>query len=146
MFNNDLITFKCLDIMNDIQRINEIDNYLKSKSLRNFSVCFCFSTTMWIHLNHGDDGLKNFLKYLTSICEILVIEPQPWKCYRNAVKRMKQQNFSFPNFNQLKIQQNVEDAIEVYILKECGLTKVFETDRTKWDRKIFVFKHQFVTI
>lgn len=134
------ITFKCLDIMNNLHRHCEIDSYLKDNSLKKFNTIFCFSITMWIHLNCGDNGLRNFLKYIASITEILVIEPQPWKCYKAAVKRMKQQNFNFPLFHKLKIQQDIDKEIENYLLIECGLIKLSETDRTSWNRKLLIFR------
>jgi hypothetical protein len=37
---------------------------------------------MWIHLNHGDDGLWAFLEQVSSMTDHLIVEPQPWKCYR----------------------------------------------------------------
>lgn len=49
---------------------------------RKFDLVTCFSVTMWIHLNHGDDGLWKFLETVSDMTEHLVIEPQPWKCYR----------------------------------------------------------------
>lgn len=135
------VTFKCLDIMDNLQK-NEISSYLEARLIQQFSITFCFSITMWIHLNHGDGGLKTFLKYITSISEILVIEPQPWKCYKTAVRRMKQQHFSFHYFDESKIQHDVERKIEQFILEECNLIKIFESERTKWNRKIMVFKQQ----
>lgn len=138
-YSNSCVIFKCLDIMDNLQRSNVIDNYLNSKHLNTFSVTFCFSITMWIHLNYGDDGLKNFLKYIASISEILVIEPQLWKCYKTAVKRVKQ-HFSFPHFHNLKIQQNIDKEIETYLLSECALVKIEECGRTAWDRKLLIFK------
>lgn len=140
VFIDNSITFKCLDIMDNLQK-EVINMYLEAKFLEQFSITFCFSVTMWIHLNHGDNGLKQFLKYITSISEVLVIEPQPWKCYKTAVKRMKQQNFSFPFFDKCKLN-HVENEIERYILEECGLIKVFESKKTKWERRIFVFKQK----
>lgn len=144
-YKEENISFKNIDIMDVTDRVNTIEYHLKRKHLNKFSITFCFSITMWIHLNHGDEGLKNFLKYVASISEILVIEPQPWKCYKTAVKRMKQQNFSFPYFQELKVKQNIEDEMEC-LLQECGLSKINESEstRTTWDRKIFVFKQKYL--
>lgn len=130
--------------MDNNQR-DTIENYLKLKNLANFSITFCFSVTMWIHLNHGDDGLKKFLKYVASKSDMLLIEPQPWKCYKTAVKRMKQQNYIYPHFELLKIKQNVEEEIEKYLLFDCGLIKISESDKTKWDRKLLVFKQPTIS-
>ncbi|RLN06377.1 hypothetical protein BBJ28_00009992 [Nothophytophthora sp. Chile5] len=49
---------------------------------RKFDLVTCFSVTMWIHLNHGDDGLWKFLETVSDMVEHLIIEPQTWKCYR----------------------------------------------------------------
>lgn len=49
---------------------------------RKFDFVTCFSVTMWIHLNHGDDGLWRFLETVSDMTEHLLVEPQPWKCYR----------------------------------------------------------------
>ncbi|KAF9417842.1 hypothetical protein HW555_005139 [Spodoptera exigua] len=62
--------------------------------------------TMWIHLNNGDAGLLAFLKYLKAI----VIEPQPWKCYRNAQRRVKKSGNSFELYECLKIKSDVDLA------------------------------------
>ncbi|XP_018568615.1 probable RNA methyltransferase CG11342 [Anoplophora glabripennis] len=138
--NSDKLTYKCLDFMDENSRTEIITSYLKSKGVDKFNIVFCFSTTMWIHLNNGDVGLRKFLKEVSNICELLVIEPQPWKCYKTAVKRMKQNNFTFPLFCELRIRKNVEDEIEQYLTLECGLSKVAESNRTKWDRKLLIFQ------
>lgn len=54
----------------------------RSPSQRPFDLVTCFSVTMWIHLNHGDDGLWKFLDRVSDMTEHLIVEPQPWKCYR----------------------------------------------------------------
>ncbi|CAG9767902.1 unnamed protein product [Ceutorhynchus assimilis] len=127
------ITFKCLDIMTEPEA-----NYL-TNSNNKFDIIFCFSITMWIHLNHGDEGLKKFLKKVSNLTNMLVIEPQPWKCYKTAVKRF---NKGFPQFENLKIRQNVEEEIEKYILNCCDMGKLGESDRTEWGRKLLFFQRQ----
>ena len=75
------ITFKTGNLMeSDGQEI--IQNFLKQNGVESFSLCLCFSITMWVHLNHGDVGLITFLTSLSSFSQNLVIEPQPWKCYK----------------------------------------------------------------
>lgn len=137
---NDEITFHCLDIMDLHKRDEIIKWYLSKNNVTKFEVVFCFSTTMWIHLNYGDDGLKEFLQYISNITKLLVVEPQPWKCYRTAVKRMKQNNFEFPFYNSLKIREDIEEKIES-ILLENNLEKVGESIRTDWERKLLFFKN-----
>ena len=63
-----------------------------------FDLVCCFSTTMWIHLHGGDDGLAAFLHRaadLVAPCRgALLVEPQPWRCYRNARKRQRRRGVS----------------------------------------------------
>jgi hypothetical protein len=51
-----------------------LQRYLEAAGITRFSCIFCFSMTMWIHLNHGDDGLKQFLKYDNNIFPAFVGE------------------------------------------------------------------------
>ncbi|XP_030747954.1 probable RNA methyltransferase CG11342 [Sitophilus oryzae] len=135
------ISFNCVDIM-DSMNYQTIIKYLKDNDLERFDLVTCFSITMWIHLNHGDLGLKSFLNNVSKISNFLIIEPQPWKCYKAAVKRMKLSDYIFPEFKKLAIQQNVEDEIEKIILDECNLVKLKESQKTDWGRKILFFKRK----
>jgi hypothetical protein len=55
-----------------------------------FHLTTIFSTTIWIHIHSGDDGLYAFL---TRACnhtqKYIIIEPQPSKCYRKANVRLR---------------------------------------------------------
>ncbi|KAJ8952491.1 hypothetical protein NQ318_003287 [Aromia moschata] len=137
---SDNISFRCINFMDQNSREKIIKEYLISNKLDSFNVVFCFSITMWIHLNNGDLGLKTFLKEVSSISEILIIEPQPWKCYKTAIRRMKKCNFYFPLFSKLQIRENVEQEIEKFLTFECDMKKIVETNRTKWERKLLVFR------
>lgn len=121
---------------------NCISNHLKLYSKQQFNVVCCFSITMWIHLNNGDDGLEQFLDYMAQLSEILIIEPQPWKCYQNAVRRMRRAGaqHSFPLFATLKIRNDVEMTIKNYLKCKKQLEICYESDPTKWKRKICFYK------
>lgn len=135
----DNIQFYCMDFMDDNSLIL-IKDYLKKRKLSKFDAVFCFSITMWIHLNYGDDGLKRFLKEICNLGELIIIEPQPWKCYKSAVKRMKLSNSVFPLFKELQITQGVENEIDQFILENCKAVKLYESKRSEWGRKVIVFK------
>jgi hypothetical protein len=55
---------------------------------RKFHLISLFSVTMWIHLNHGDQGLANVLSAIAKQSYNILIEPQPWSAYTRAKKRL----------------------------------------------------------
>ena len=56
-----------------------------------------FSLSKWIHLNSGDEGLKQFFHRVLSVLNpggFFVLEPQPWDSYAKA-RRMDQVSCQF---------------------------------------------------
>ncbi|XP_026465673.1 probable RNA methyltransferase CG11342 [Ctenocephalides felis] len=131
------VFYNCLNIMNEKDRLS-IFNFLPSNKVK-YNYVFCFSVLMWIHLNNGDEGLIDCLKYLCNMTDVLIIELQPWKCYKNAVRRMQKSNDDFALYKSLKIRNNVEDEI-VRLIQEQGFIKIFESFSKEWNRKIIIFK------
>lgn len=131
------IKFITCNIMNQNERL-VLQNYLDSCIHTAFDVTFCFSVTMWIHLNNGDDGLLEFLKLLKSISKTIILEPQPWKCYRNAQRRIKKSGNSFDLYETLKLKENVDSVIEK-ILSEGSHQKTYESPNSSWNRKVLSF-------
>lgn len=139
------VFYECCNIMGDDDNDSRrITNHLKNYGKTRFDVVCCLSITMWIHLNNGDDGLKRFLDLSTEFCEILVIEPQPWKCYQNAVRRMKRagDEHTFPLYRNLTIRNTVETFIKDYVKNEKQLDICFESDPTKWKRTICLYRRK----
>lgn len=136
------VFYSCFNIMEFNSADNCITDHLKLYAKRQFDVVCCFSITMWIHLNNGDDGLDQFLNFMTQLSEILVIEPQPWKCYQNAVRRMKRAGAenTFPLFAELKIRNDVENYIKDFLKSKNQLEIIFESDPTKWKRRICFYR------
>jgi 2-polyprenyl-3-methyl-5-hydroxy-6-metoxy-1,4-benzoquinol methylase len=56
-----------------------------------FDLVTCWSTTMWVHVNHGDAVHAAFIERLARLSHRLVVEPQPWRCYRAAATRLRRQ-------------------------------------------------------
>lgn len=133
------VIFCALDFMNEKERKNEIEKYMQQNKITSFNMVFCFSITMWIHLNHGDDGLEHFLQNISHLGNTIIIEPQCWESYKTAVKRLRQAGEEFRLFKTIKYRNNVEVKIEEIMLK-LQFKKLCETDRTKFKRKMFVFK------
>lgn len=128
-------------INSNIMKYDDQDNiaqFLKSNNRKKFDIVFCFSVTMWLHLNSGDEDFLTFLKSIKDYTNTLIIEPQPWKCYRNAQRRMKKSGCNFPLYETLKIRSNVELVIEDTLIKN-GLIKTYESPPSNWNRKIQSF-------
>lgn len=138
------ITYVSCDITKEDSVAEIIPEYLKQFSKTKFDAVFCLSITMWIHLNNGDDGLKSFLNTVSTLASLLVIEPQPWKCYQNAVRRMKRAKAAdtFPLFNLLQWRQNVEKKITEYLDNGCAINCIYESVPTKWNRKICFYRRK----
>mmetsp|Transcript_23944 Transcript_23944/g.39928 ORF Transcript_23944/g.39928 Transcript_23944/m.39928 type:complete len:497 (-) Transcript_23944:173-1663(-) len=95
--------------------------YNNSSSKFGFNLVCLFSITMWIHLNHHDEGLLAFLAQSMALLQprgSLVVEPQPWKCYRNADKRCRRMGLQRPlHFGDLRIRGNIEEEIVSLIMR-----------------------------
>eukprot|EP01041_Mallomonas_annulata_P000972 gene972-1890_t len=130
-------SFLTVDIMKDDE--NQINEYLKQRDMEQFSFVSCFSITMWIHMNHNDDGLKFFLNEAVRYTSgSLLLEPQPWRCYRNAIQRCRRLNISeLPHYQDLIIR-NIEDYSKVYITS-IGLMTFNVLDEKEWGRKLIIF-------
>lgn len=135
------ISFECLDFMEPSKREKIMKTYLEKYSRERFDVIFCFSVTMWIHMNHGDEGLVDFLQAVCSLAEMIVIEPQPGKCYRNASRRLRragQQDFPF--VNSIQLNNNVDTHIERIIVDRCSFERVAITSPNEWGRKLLIYR------
>ncbi|KAM7353130.1 putative RNA methyltransferase CG11342 [Cochliomyia hominivorax] len=137
--NGTEITYDCVDIMNN-KAFHKVQQYLNQNKRTHFDAVCCFSITMWIHLNHHDSGLQEFLKKLSNIAKLFVIEPQPWKCYQNAERRLKKSGEVFPLFLKLKWRSQVETEIEKFMEKSLQRRIVYESIPTKWQRKICFYR------
>lgn len=132
--HNPKINFTAANIVTETDK-EILRKYIESHKKNFFDLTFCFSVTMWIHINNGDEGLINFLSFIQDISETIIIEPQPWKCYRNAQRRMKKSGTSFPFYELLKLKSNIDLVIEDILTKDV-FKKGYESPASSWDRKI----------
>lgn len=68
--------FKCLDICADTLE-------------GNFDVVLCLSVTKWIHLDYGDEGIKNLFGKVfqcLNVGGVFILEPQLFKSYKKKSK------------------------------------------------------------
>ncbi|KAM9408171.1 pre-miRNA 5'-monophosphate methyltransferase [Pholidichthys leucotaenia] len=132
------ITFTRLDVTDDVEQLQD---YLGRHGCPRFHLCLCLAVTMWVHLNHGDSGLLRLLFRLASISQHLLLEAQPWKCYRSAARRLRKLGRSdFDHFKTLKIRGDVADHARDHLERNCGMELIRSFGSTTWDRKLMLFK------
>ena len=69
------IQFQCCDIVNGDDQV--IEEFLRENNRAKFDVIFCFSVSMWIHLNHGEEGLNRLFTTVRKYCDnLFIFEPQ----------------------------------------------------------------------
>ena len=97
---------------------------------------------MWIHLNKGDEIFKEFLRYVASVSEYILLEPQSWKSYKAAVRRNKKLgSHIFNEFDKLEWRDDVIEKICNFLKSsDCNMTLVDNFGKTDWDRSIFLFE------
>lgn len=134
----DFLSFIPLDVTEDTQQLQD---YLRQHDSSHFHLCVCLAVTMWVHLNHGDSGLLKMLSHLASISQHLLLEVQPWKCYRSAARRLRKLGRSdFEHFKTLKIQGDIAEHVREHLEKHCSMELVQVFGCTTWSRKLVLFK------
>ncbi|XP_029287282.1 LOW QUALITY PROTEIN: pre-miRNA 5'-monophosphate methyltransferase [Cottoperca gobio] len=134
------VSFIPLDITKDA---DQLQDYLNQHSCSQFHLCLCLAVTMWVHLNHGDAGLLQLLSRLASISQHLLLEAQPWKCYRSAARRLRKLGRSdFDHFKTLKIRGDVAEHAREHLERHCGMELIQSFGSTTWDRKLLLFKRR----
>jgi SAM-dependent methyltransferase len=85
-----------------------------------------FSTTMWLHIHGGDEGLRRVLKQICSCTRYwILLEAQPSKCYASAAFRLRRMGLEPLDVSnqRLQLRPNVEEAIES-ILKDNSFERI----------------------
>lgn len=137
----DALTFITLDIMDQRKREVPVTSFLSQFGRSVFDVVFCMSVTMWIHLNHGDHGLCEFLAHVSSLCSYLLVEPQPWKCYRAAARRLRKLGLrKFDHFSSLTIRGDMASQIVRILTQDHEMELVCCFGNTSWDRSLLLFR------
>ncbi|NXM55471.1 BN3D2 methyltransferase, partial [Illadopsis cleaveri] len=135
------ISFASLDIMDPAAREPLLSSYLQSFGRSSFDIGFCMSVTMWIHLNHGDGGLLELLSLLASLCTFLLVEPQPWRCYRAAARRLRRLGRrDFEHFRSLRINGDMAQSVTRILTQQCAMELVCCFGSTAWDRSLLLFR------
>ncbi|CAK4678234.1 unnamed protein product [Aphanomyces euteiches] len=99
------------------------------------------SVTKWIHLFHGDDGLKQLFHLVYSLLlpgGLFVLEPQKWKSYYN---RKHTNDTTRANYDRIKLRPK---DFEEYLTATVGfssvkLLKVCSTSTQGFKRPIYLY-------
>ncbi|ETI37544.1 hypothetical protein F441_16317 [Phytophthora nicotianae CJ01A1] len=144
----DAVQFRHVDVMmskfsKEIAPFLELAQRLTAD--RKFDLITCFSVTMWIHLNNGDDGLWKFLETVSDMTEHLIIEPQTWKCYRNAQKRLTRMRVEVPqSFREIKVRTDVVEKIDAFLLAAGRFRYKAQLGKTNWSRNVVLYSRKTV--
>ncbi|XP_059425065.1 pre-miRNA 5'-monophosphate methyltransferase [Carassius carassius] len=137
------IQFIPLDITDGAKSQAVLESYLGRFGCPRFHLCTCFAVTMWVHLNHGDEAFLSLLSRLASLCEFLLLEAQPWKCYRSAARRLRKLGRSdFDHFKTLEIRGDMAAHAREHLEKQCSMDLVQSFGNTSWDRSLLLFKRR----
>ncbi|XP_055641314.1 pre-miRNA 5'-monophosphate methyltransferase [Toxorhynchites rutilus septentrionalis] len=146
-YGNENLQFAQADIsaiaIEDSEGKDSIAMYMERAGIRQFDYVFCFSVLMYVHLNHGDQGLQAVLDYVCSRANVLVLELQSWKKYRDHVRRMRREGEGeYPHFESLEWKGNygrLEEHIKQYVISR-GFHLVFEEgNRNEFNRSLILF-------
>ena len=144
--------FEICNLCDDAQHVSKYKVFLGD--VERFDLTTLFSTTMWIHVHAGDDGLRDFLKRTCDKTDMLVVEPQISKCYGRAntrLRKMDRPELDSVTSQELSMRGNIEEEIEKSILA-CGFIRVTtveedkerragtsDANRTAWKRQIQLY-------
>lgn len=132
--------------MKGVEAIFEVQNVLDAKELPRADLVSLFSTTMWLHIHGGDEGLRSALSRMCKAARrYLVIEAQPSKCYRNTVVRLRRMNRPEVDVSsdRLEMRLDIEEQVHQHLLSESFQLverASEEGKRTSWQRAIRLYK------
>lgn len=138
------VAFLTLDLLGPRDQVlSTLTGFLEEQGRAQFDLVCVFSVTMWVHLHHGDEGLRQFLSILCGLARRVVLEPQPWKCYKTAERRAKRAGEeAFPALQGLKVRgPGVEEGVLGMCLEE-GMEVEQELGTNNWSRRLLLLKRK----
>ncbi len=135
------VTFATVDILQQ-GGTSYLSQFLESLNTQQFSFISLFSVTMWLHLHIGDDRLSELLLYFAGLTAGgLLIEPQPWKCYKAAAKRCRK--LSLPGFpfalNDLKMKDIDDEISKIVTADGTGIIAQRSLGTEGWGRSLVLY-------
>lgn len=128
--------FEVCNLCDESKHLSKYKAFLENYSeAQRFDLTTLFSTTMWIHIHAGDEGLRDFLRRTCDRTELLVVEPQISKCYGRANTRLRKMNrpeLDSVMAQSLRMRGNIEEEVEKIIL-ECGFRRLTSEEKGESD-------------
>ncbi|KAK9824349.1 hypothetical protein WJX72_009605 [[Myrmecia] bisecta] len=113
-------------------------------SAQSVDTVLCLSVTKWVHLNRGDEGLRSLFQKVRDVLTpggFFVLEPQPWRSYKQA---MRKQGVSAAPHSQLDQLHFRPEAFMEYLVQELTFKLVRSPEVAEsapgFDRPMYVFK------
>ncbi|XP_075910785.1 pre-miRNA 5'-monophosphate methyltransferase-like isoform X2 [Petromyzon marinus] len=144
----EVIAYEAFDFMDTAARDAALDAFLRRHGRARFDLCLCMSVTMWIHLHHGDAGLRRFLAAAARTATFLLVEPQPWRCYRAAARRLRRLGLAeFPLLPDLRLLRGAgggggraeADELAALLGEEGDMRLLSSLGSTEWGRSLLLF-------
>lgn len=112
---------------------------------RTVRIVSLFSVTMWVHLNHGDEGLAHLLQTVSRWADVLILEPQPWKCYSTAARRLRRMGLA-PHERLASLrwrEAQLPAAVHRTLTQECGMDGFSDMGVSEaWKRAVLLYWHE----
>lgn len=101
---------------------------------------YSFSVTKWIHLFHGDDGIKGVFAQIHQLLAPggrFIVEPQPWKSYH---KRKFTSEVTAANYQKIELRPKDFPAflVDTIGFKKCTFLQVCRTSANGFRRPVYV--------
>ncbi|GAB9474479.1 RNA methyltransferase [Globisporangium polare] len=107
---------------------------------KDYDFITCFSVTKWIHLFHGDDGIKGVFAQIHQLLAPggrFIVEPQPWKSYH---KRKFTSEVTAANYQKIELRPKDFPAflVDTIGFKKCTFLQVCRTSANGFRRPVYV--------
>lgn len=129
----------------DFTSVEQVTTFSTASEGKLFNLITVFSTTMWVHINHGDDGLRQFFQHARNVLAekgAMLVEPQPGRCYTNAAKRCRKLGLEKPPFLHVVDKTLVMSILENILSGILELRNMVFLGQEDWGRSLVLF-HNF---
>jgi SAM-dependent methyltransferase len=118
------------------------NNYNLSHYTGKLNFVSIFSVTMWVHLNHGDAGLRLFFDRACALLAskgVILVEPQSWRSYKTARKRALKLQLPEPKYWATITLKRPEQDIDDICLKR--FSSVLYLGKEMWSRSLSIYSN-----